>query len=192
MFNQILRKIDKIITFSIYYKTMNYERRFNEQLIINLSLNEDKQRILLELQNNNEIKNKLITDNNDLRHKNNVLKDELKNIKEKLKYYRSDQLIKDNEELNNVINQLKVRINEIESDKELLLKQNENLKKKNNKIQNKLEMKTLKDQKQTINKSLNKDDNVIVVDEISNKYCMIFFCLLFNVVGFIIGFWFAY
>ena len=34
---------------------MNYERRFNEQLIINLSLNEDKQRILLELQNNNEI-----------------------------------------------------------------------------------------------------------------------------------------
>ena len=132
MFNQILRKIDKIITFSIYYKTMNYERRFNEQLIINLSLNEDKQRILLELQNNNEIKNKLITDNNDLRHKNNVLKDELKNIKEKLKYYRSDQLIKDNEELNNVINQLKVRINEIESDKELLLKQNENLKKKNN------------------------------------------------------------
>ena len=116
---------------------MNYERRFNEQLIINLSLNEDKQRILLELQNNNEIKTKLTTENNELRHKNNVLKDELKNVKEKLKYYRSDQLIKDNEELNNVINQLKVRISEIESDKELLIKQNENLKKKNNKIQNK-------------------------------------------------------
>ena len=131
---------------------MNYERRFNEQLIINLSLNEDKQRILLELQNNNEIKTKLTTENNELRHKNNVLKDELKNVKEKLKYYRSDQLIKDNEELNNVINQLKVRISEIESDKELLIKQNENLKKKNNKIQNKLEMK--KEEKQTINKSL--------------------------------------
>lgn len=171
---------------------MNYERRFNEQLIINLSLNEDKQRILLELQNNNEIKTKLITENNELRHKNNVLKDELKNIKEKLKYYRSDSLIKDNEELNNVINQLKIKINSLEDDKDLLLKQNENLKKKNNKIQNKLEMKTLKDQKQTINKSLNKDDNVIVVNEISNKYCMIFFCLLFNVVGFIIGFCFAY
>lgn len=169
---------------------MNYERRFNEQLIINFSLNEDKQRILLELQNNTEIKNKLITDNNDLRHKNNVLKDELKNIKEKLKYYRSDQLIKNNEELNNVINQLKVRINEVESDKELLLKQNENLKKKNNKIQSKLEMK--KEEKQTINKSENKDDNIIVVDQISNKYCMIFFCLLFNVIGFIIGFCFAY
>ena len=171
---------------------MNYERRFNEQLIINLSLNEDKQRILLELQNNTEIKNKLITDNNDLRHKNNVLKDELKNIKEKLKYYRSDSLIKDNEELNNVINQLKVKVNSLEDDKELLLKQNENLKKKNNKIQSKLEMKTLKDQKQTINKTLNKDDNVVVINEISNKYCMIFFCLLFNVVGFIIGFCFAY
>ena len=171
---------------------MNYERRFNEQLIINLSLNEDKQRILLELQNNNEIKTKLITENNELRHKNNVLKDELKNIKEKLKYYRSDQLIKNNEELNNAINQLKIKINSLEDDKDLLLKQNENLKKKNNKIQNKLEMKTLKDQKQTINKSLNKDDNVIVVNEISNKYCMIFFCLLFNVVGFIIGFCFAY
>ena len=128
---------------------MNYERRFNEQFIINLSLNEDKQRILLELQNNNEIKTKLTTENNELRHKNNVLKDELKNVKEKLKYYRSDQLIKDNEELNNVINQLKVRISEIESDKELLIKQNENLKKKNNKIQNKLEMK--KEEKQTIN-----------------------------------------
>ena len=131
---------------------MNYERRFNEQLIINLSLNEDKQRILLELQNNNEIKTKLTTENNELRHKNNVLKDELKNVKEKLKYYRSDQLIKDNEELNNVINQLKVRISEIESDKELLIKQNENLKKKNNKIQSKLEMK--KEEKQTINKPL--------------------------------------
>lgn len=169
---------------------MNYERRFNEQLIINLSLNEDKQRILLELQNNNEIKTKLTTENNELRHKNNVLKDELKNVKEKLKYYRSDQLIKDNEELNNVINQLKVRINEIESDKELLIKQNENLKKKNNKIQNKLEL--IKDEKQTIIKSENKDNNVIVVDQISNKYCMIFFCLLFNVIGFIIGFCFAY
>src|SRR5574344_832251 len=104
---------------------MNYERRFNEQLIINLSLNEDKQRILLELQNNNEIKTKLTTENNELRHKNNVLKDELKNVKEKLKYYRSDQLIKDNEELNNVIKQLKVVISEIEKDKELLIKQNE-------------------------------------------------------------------
>lgn len=169
---------------------MNYERRFNEQLIINFSLNEDKQRILLELQNNNEIKTKLITENNELRHKNNVLKDELKNVREKLKYYRSDQLIKNNEELNNVINQLKVRINEVESDKELLIKQNENLKKKNNKIQNKLEIK--KDEKQTIIKSENKDNNVIVVDQISNKYCMIFFCLLFNVIGFIIGFCFAY
>ena len=166
---------------------MNYERRFNEQLIINLSLNEDKQRILLELQNNNEIKTKLTTENNELRHKNNVLKDELKNVKEKLKYYRSDQLIKDNEELNNVINQLKVRISEIESDKELLIKQNENLKKKNNKIQSKLEMK--KEEKQTINKPLNRDDNV---GDISDKYCLIFYCLLFNVVGFIIGFWFAY
>lgn len=168
---------------------MNYERRFNEQLIINLSLNEDKQRILLELQNNNEIKTKLTTENNELRHKNNVLKDELKNVKEKLKYYRSDQLIKNNEELNNVINQLKVRISEIESDKELLIKQNENLKKKNNKIQSKLEMKTLKEEKQPINNSLNKDDNV---GDISNKYCLIFYCLLFNVVGFIIGFWIAY
>lgn len=168
---------------------MNYERRFNEQLIINLSLNEDKQRILLELQNNNEIKTKLTTENNELRHKNNVLKDELKNVKEKLKYYRSDQLIKDNEELNNVINQLKVRISEIESDKELLIKQNENLKKKNNKIQSKLEIKTLKEEKQPINNSLNKDDNV---GDISNKYCLIFYCLLFNIVGFIIGFWFAY
>lgn len=168
---------------------MNYERRFNEQLIINLSLNEDKQRILLELQNNNEIKTKLTTENNELRHKNNVLKDELKNTKEKLRYYRSDQLIKDNEELNNVINQLKVRISEIESDKELLIKQNENLKKKNIKIQNKLEMKKLKEEKQIINKPLNKDDNV---SDISNKYCMIFFCLLFNVIGFIIGFCFAY
>ena len=166
---------------------MNYERRFNEQLIINLSLNEDKQRILAELQNTNEIKTKLTTENNELRHKNNVLKDELKNVKEKLKYYRSDQLIKDNEELNNVINQLKVRISEIESDKELLIKQNENLKKKNNKIQNKLEMK--KEEKQTINKPLNRDDNV---GDISDKYCLIFYCLLFNVVGFIIGFWFAY
>lgn len=166
---------------------MNYERRFNEQLIINLSLNEDKQRILLELQNNNEIKTKLTTENNELRHKNNVLKDELKNVKEKLKYYRSDQLIKDNEELNNVINQLKVRISEIESDKELLIKQNENLKKKNNKIQSKLEMK--KEEKQTINKPLNRDDNV---GDISDKYCLIFYCLLFNVVGFIIGFWIAY
>ena len=169
---------------------MNYERRFNEQLIINLSLNEDKQRILLELQNNNEIKTKLTTENNELRHKNNVLKDELKNVKEKLKYYRSDQLIKDNEELNNVINQLKVRISEIESDKKLLIKQNENLKKKNNKIQNKLEL--IKNEKQTIIKSENKDNNVIVVDQISNKCCMIFFCLLFNVIGFIIGFCFAY
>lgn len=168
---------------------MNYERRFNEQLIINLSLNEDKQRILLELQNNNEIKTKLTTENNELRHKNNVLKDELKNVKEKLKYYRSDQLIKDNEELNNVINQLKVRISEIESDKELLIKQNENLKKKNNKIQNKLEMKTLKEEKQPINNSLNRGDNV---GDISDKYCLIFYCLLFNIVGFIIGFWFAY
>ena len=166
---------------------MNYERRFNEQLIINLSLNEDKQRILLELQNNNEIKTKLTTENNELRHKNNVLKDELKNVKEKLKYYRSDQLIKDNKELNNVINQLKVRISEIESDKELLIKQNENLKKKNNKIQSKLEMK--KEEKQTINKPLNRDDNV---GDISDKYCLIFYCLLFNVVGFIIGFWIAY
>ena len=166
---------------------MNYERRFNEQLIINLSLNEDKQRILLELQNNNEIKTKLTIENNELRHKNNVLKDELKNVKEKLKYYRSDQLIKDNEELNNVINQLKVRISEIESDKELLIKQNENLKKKNNKIQSKLEMK--KEEKQTINKPLNRDDNV---GDISDKYCLIFYCLLFNVVGFIIGFWIAY
>ena len=166
---------------------MNYERRFNEQLIINLSLNEDKQRILLELQNTNEIKTKLTTENNELRHKNNVLKDELKNVKEKLKYYRSDQLIKDNEELNNVINQLKVRISEIESDKELLIKQNENLKKKNNKIQNKLEMK--KEEKQTINKPLNRDDNI---GDISDKYCLIFYCLLFNVVGFIIGFWIAY
>ena len=169
---------------------MNYERRFNEQLIINLSLNEDKQRILLELQNNNEIKTKLTTENNELRHKNNVLKDELKNVKEKLKYYRSDQLIKNNEELNNVINQLKIRINKVESDKELLLKQNENLKKKNNKIQSKLEL--IKDEKQTIIKSENKDNNVIVVDQISNKYCMIFFCLLFNVIEFIIGFCFAY
>ena len=166
---------------------MNYERRFNEQLIINLSLNEDKQRILLELQNNNEIKTKLTTENNELRHKNNVLKDELKNVKEKLKYYRSDQLIKDNEELNNVINQLKVRISEIESDKELLIKQNENLKKKNNKIQSKLEMK--KEEKQIINKPLNRDDNI---GDISDKYCLIFYCLLFNVVGFIIGFWIAY
>lgn len=166
---------------------MNYERRFNEQLIINLSLNEDKQRILLELQNNNEIKTKLTTENNELRHKNNVLKDELKNVKEKLKYYRSDQLIKDNKELNNVINQLKVRISEIESDKELLIKQNENLKKKNNKIQSKLEMK--KEEKQTINKPLNRDDNI---GDISDKYCLIFYCLLFNVVGFIIGFWIAY
>ena len=166
---------------------MNYERRFNEQLIINLSLNEDKQRILAELQNTNEIKTKLTTENNELRRKNNVLKDELKNVKEKLKYYRSDQLIKDNEELNNVINQLKVRISEIESDKELLIKQNENLKKKNNKIQNKLEMK--KEEKQTINKPLNRDDNV---GDISDKYCLIFYCLLFNVVGFIIGFWIAY
>lgn len=168
---------------------MNYERRFNEQLIINLSLNEDKQRILLELQNNNEIKTKLTTENNELRHKNNVLKDELKNVKEKLKYYRSDQLIKDNEELNNVINQLKVKIKEVESDKELLIKQNENLKKKNNKIQSKLEMKTLKEEKQTINKPLNRGDNV---GDISDKYCLIFYCLLFNIVGFIIGFWFAY
>ena len=166
---------------------MNYERRFNEQLIINFSLNEDKQRILAELQNTNEIKTKLTTENNELRRKNNVLKDELKNVKEKLKYYRSDQLIKDNEELNNVINQLKVRISEIESDKELLIKQNENLKKKNNKIQSKLEMK--KEEKQTINKPLNRDDNV---GDISDKYCLIFYCLLFNVVGFIIGFWFAY
>ena len=169
---------------------MNYERRFNEQLIINLSLNEDKQRILSELQNTNEIKTKLTTENNELRRKNNVLKDELKNTKEKLRYYRSDQLIKDNEELNNVINQLKVRISEIESDKELLIKQNENLKKKNNKIQSKLEMK--KEEKQMINKLENKDDNIIVVDQISNKYCMIFFCLLINVIGFIIGFCFAY
>lgn len=168
---------------------MNYERRFNEQLIINLSLNEDKQRILLELQNNNEIKTKLTTENNELRHKNNVLKDELKNVKEKLKYYRSDQLIKDNEELNNVINQLKVKIKEVESDKELLIKQNENLKKKNNKIQNKLEMKTLKEEKQPINNSLNRGDNV---GDISDKYCLIFYCLLFNIVGFIIGFLFAY
>ena len=166
---------------------MNYERRFNEQLIINFSLNEDKQRILSELQNTNEIKTKLTTENNELRHKNNVLKDELKNVKEKLKYYRSDQLIKDNEELNNVINQLKVRISEIESDKELLIKQNENLKKKNNKIQSKLELK--KEEKQTINKPLNRDDNV---GDISDKYCLIFYCLLFNVVGFIIGFWIAY
>ena len=166
---------------------MNYERRFNEQLIINFSLNEDKQRILSELQNTNEIKTKLTTENNELRHKNNVLKDELKNTKEKLRYYRSDQLIKDNEELNNVINQLKVRISEIESDKELLIKQNENLKKKNNKIQSKLEMK--KEEKQTINKPLNRDDNV---GDISDKYCLIFYCLLFNVVGFIIGFWIAY
>lgn len=168
---------------------MNYERRFNEQLIINFSLNEDKQRILSELQNTNEIKTKLTTENNELRRKNNVLKDELKNTKEKLRYYRSDQLIKDNEELNNVIKQLKVVISEIEKDKELLIKQNENLKKKNNKIQNKLEMK--KEEKQTINKLENKDDNIIV-DQISNKYCMIFFCLLFNVIGFIIGFCFAY
>ena len=172
---------------------MNYERRFNEQLIINFSLNEDKQRILSELQNTNEIKTKLTTENNELRRKNNVLKDELKNVKEKLKYYRSDQLIKDNEELNNVINQLKVRISEIESDKELLIKQNENLKKKNNKIQSKLEMK--KEEKQAINKPLiinkplNRDDNV---GDISDKYCLIFYCLLFNVVGFIIGFWIAY
>ena len=172
---------------------MNYERRFNEQLIINFSLNEDKQRILSELQNTNEIKTKLTTENNELRRKNNVLKDELKNTKEKLRYYRSDQLIKDNEELNNVINQLKVRISEIESDKELLIKQNENLKKKNNKIQSKLEMK--KEEKQTINKPLiinkplNRDDNV---GDISDKYCLIFYCLLFNVVGFIIGFWIAY
>ena len=170
---------------------MNYERRFNEQLIINFSLNEDKQRILSELQNTNEIKTKLTTENNELRRKNNVLKDELKNTKEKLRYYRSDQLIKDNEELNNVIKQLKVIIKEVESDKELLIKQNENLKKKNNKIQNKLEMKILKEEKQTINKPLNNDDNIIVVDQISNKYCMIFFCLLFNVIGFIIGFCFA-
>lgn len=168
---------------------MNYERRFNEQLIINFSLNEDKQRILAELQNTNEIKTKLTTENNELRRKNNVLKDELKNTKEKLRYYRSDQLIKDNEELNNVIKQLKVVISEIEKDKELLIKQNENLKKKNNKIQNKLEMK--KEEKQIINKLENKDDNIIV-DQISNKYCMIFFCLLFNVIGFIIGFCFAY
>ena len=170
---------------------MNYERRFNEQLIINFSLNEDKQRILSALQNTNEIKTKLTTENNELRHKNNVLKDELKNTKEKLRYYRSDQLIKDNEELNNVIKQLKVVIKEVERDKELLIKQNENLKKKNNKIQNKLEMKKLKEEKQTINKPLNNDDNIIVVDQISNKYCMIFFCLLFNVIGFIIGFCFA-
>lgn len=170
---------------------MNYERRFNEQLIINFSLNEDKQRILSALQNTNEIKTKLTTENNELRHKNNVLKDELKNTKEKLRYYRSDQLIKDNEELNNVIKQLKVVISEIENDKELLIKQNENLKKKNNKIQNKLEMKKLKEEKQTINKPLNNDDNIIVVDQISNKCCMIFFCLLFNVIGFIIGFCFA-
>ena len=170
---------------------MNYERRFNEQLIINFSLNEDKQRILSELQNINEIKTKLTTENNELRHKNNVLKDELKNTKEKLRYYRSDQLIKDNEELNNVIKQLKVVIKEVESDKELLIKQNENLKKKNNKIQSKLEMKKLKEEKQTINKPLNNDDNIIVVDQISNKYCMIFFCLVFNVIGFIIGFCFA-
>ena len=168
---------------------MNYERRFNEQLIINFSLNEDKQRILAELQNTNEIKTKLTTENNELRRKNNVLKDELKNTKEKLRYYRSDQLIKDNEELNNVIKQLKVVISEIERDKELLIKQNENLKKKNNKIQNKLEMKILKEEKQTINKPLNRDDNV---GDISDKYCLIFYCLLFNVVGFIIGFWFAY
>lgn len=168
---------------------MNYERRFNEQLIINFSLNEDKQRILAELQNTNEIKTKLTTENNELRRKNNVLKDELKNTKEKLRYYRSDQLIKDNEELNNVIKQLKVVISEIESDKELLIKQNENLKKKNNKIQSKLEMKILKEEKQTINKPLNNDDNV---SDISNKYCVIFFCLLFNVIGFIIGFCFAY
>ena len=100
---------------------MNYERRFNEQLIINFSLNEDKQRILAELQNTNEIKTKLTTENNELRHKNNVLKDELKNVKEKLKYYRSDQLIKDNEELNNVIKHLKVVISEIENGKELLI-----------------------------------------------------------------------
>ena len=171
---------------------MNYERRFNEQLIINFSLNEDKQRILSELQNTNEIKTKLTTENNELRRKNNVLKDELKNTKEKLRYYRSDQLIKDNEELNNVIKQLKVVISEIERDKELLIKQNENLKKKNNKIQSKLEMKILKEEKQTINKPLNNDDNIIVVDQISNKYCMIFFCLLFSVIGFIIGFCFAY
>ena len=171
---------------------MNYERRFNEQLIINLSLNEDKQRILAELQNTNEIKTKLTTENNELRRKNNVLKDELKNTKEKLRYYRSDQLIKDNEELNNVIKQLKVVISEIKKDKELLIKQNENLKKKNNKIQSKLEMKKLKEEKQIINKPLNNDDNIIVVDQISNKYCMIFFCLLFNVIGFIIGFCFAY
>lgn len=170
---------------------MNYERRFNEQLIINFSLNEDKQRILAELQNTNEIKTKLTTENNELRRKNNVLKDELKNTKEKLRYYRSDQLIKDNEELNNVIKQLKVVISEIENDKELLIKQNENLKKKNNKIQSKLEMKKLKEEKQTINKPLNNDDNIIVVDQISNKCCMIFFCLLFNVIGFIIGFCFA-
>ena len=166
---------------------MNYERRFNEQLIINFSLNEDKQRILSELQNTNEIKTKLTTENNELRHKNNVLKDELKNVKEKLKYYRSDQLIKDNEELNNIIKQLKVIIKEVESDKELLIKQNENLKKKNNKIQSKLELK--KEEKQTINKPLNRDDNV---GDISDKYCLIFYCLLFNVVGFIIGFWIAY
>ncbi len=171
---------------------MNYERRFNEQLIINFSLNEDKQRILSELQNTNEIKTKLTTENNELRRKNNVLKDELKNTKEKLRYYRSDQLIKDNEELNNIIKQLKVVISEIERDKELLIKQNENLKKKNNKIQSKLEMKKLKEEKQIINKPLNNDDNIIVVDQISNKYCMIFFCLVFNVIGFIIGFCFAY
>ena len=171
---------------------MNYERRFNEQLIINFLLNEDKQRILSALQNTNEIKTKLTTENNELRHKNNVLKDELKNTKEKLRYYRSDQLIKDNEELNNVIKQLKVVISEIEKDKELLIKQNENLKKKNNKIQSKLEMKKLKEEKQIINKPLNNDDNIIVVDQISNKYCLIFFCLLFNVIGFIIGFCFAY
>ena len=74
-----------------------------------------------------------------------------------------------------------------------MIKQNENLKKKNNKIQNKLEMK--KEEKQTINKSLiinkplNRDDNI---GDISDKYCLIFYCLLFNVVGFIIGFWIAY
>lgn len=174
---------------------MNYERRFNEQLIINLSLNEDKQRILLELQNNTEIKNKLITDNNELRHKNNVLKDELKNIKEKLKYYRSDSLIKDNEELNNVINQLKVKVNSLEDDKELLLKQNDNLKKKNNKIQNKLEMKSKNEKqnklviKSTDNKLTNNNE---YANDISDKYCLIFYCLLFNVIGFILGFWFAY
>ena len=68
-----------------------------------------------------------------------------------------------------------------------MIKQNENLKKKNNKIQNKLEMK--KEEKQTINKPLNRDDNI---GDISDKYCLIFYCLLFNVVGFIIGFWIAY